>query len=155
MDARKGPALTGEIAMTERLKQIWAGFTETTTRRLTGKGVDNIVVPHRTDYAAADSEILPEGFEDPATRALAALKEEREARRKMFAGKRNRRARAGEAEAPAPMAAEMFDGGELIKGLKATAMRTERSELDYAAYLASAAGKAVLKKTKKKRFWIF
>jgi hypothetical protein len=141
--------------MAERLKQIWSGFTETTTRRLTGKGVDNIVVPHRMDYAAADSEFLPEGFEDPATRALSALKEEREARRKMFAGKRKRRAHGGQAESPAPMATEIFDGGELIKGLKATAMRTERSDLDYGAYLASDAGKAALKKTKKKRFWIF
>jgi len=141
--------------MAERLKQIWAGFEATTTRRLTGKGVENIVVPHRTDYAAADSEFLPEGFEDPAMRALDALKEERASRQKMFAGKRNRRALSGKAEAPAPMTGESFDGGELIKGLKATAMRTERSEIDYTSYLSSDAGRAVLRKTKKKRFLIF
>ena len=46
--------------MAERLKQIWAGFAETTSRHLTGKGVDNIIVPHRSDYTVDDSGFLPD-----------------------------------------------------------------------------------------------
>ncbi len=46
-------------------------------------------------------------------------------------------------------------GDELIKGLMATAMRTERSDIDYERFLTSDAGKAALKKTRKKRFGIF
>ena len=54
------------------------------------------------------------------------------------------------------MATRRFDGEELIKGLKATAMRTERPERDYGAFLASAEGKAAYKKfKKKKRFGLF
>jgi len=141
--------------MVERLKQIWAGFEETTTRRLTGKGVDNIVTPHRADYADEDRQLLPENYEAPSERAFAALHEALAAQKKKFGGKRKKRVRASEAGTPAPMATQVFNGDELIKGLKATAMRTERSDIDYPAFLTSDAGKAVLKKTKKKRFGIF
>ena len=47
-------------------------------------------------------------------------------------------------------------GDDLIRGLKATAMRVERPELDYSAFLASREGKAHYKKHKrKKRFGFF
>ena len=75
--------------MAERLKQIWAGFEETTTRRLTGKGVENIIVPHRTDYSAVDQEFLPEGFEDPSSSAFSALHEELAAQQNRF-GRKNK-----------------------------------------------------------------
>lgn len=141
--------------MAERLKQIWAGFEETTTRQLTGKGVDNLVTPHRTDYIDEDRHLLPEDFEAPSERAFSALNEELAAQKKKFGGKRKKRGKTSEAEVLAPMATQTFNGDELIKGLAATAMRTERSDIDYEAFLASDAGKAVRKKTKKKRFGIF
>ena len=54
--------------MSSRLKNIWAGFEETTSRHLTGGGVDNIAVPHRVDYTAEDESLLPEGFDAPPKR---------------------------------------------------------------------------------------
>lgn len=138
----------------ERLKQIWAGFSETTERRLTGKGVDNINVPHRMDYAEEDWRFLPEDFESPSERAFEALGEERAQARKKF-GRKAKSGQSAEPDAPPPMAQRAFNGDELIKGLRATAMRTERSYLDYERFLSSDAGKAVRKKTRKKRFGIF
>lgn len=138
--------------MAERLKQIWSGFSEATERRLTGKGVDNIIVPHRTDYGEADWQFVPDDYEPPAQRAFDALDEEiRTARKK--GGRRG--AQSLRPEEPRPMAQRTFDGDELIKGLRATAMRTERSYLDYERFLDSDAGKAVRKKTRKRRFGIF
>ncbi|MHA7873126.1 MAG: hypothetical protein ACX939_12310, partial [Hyphococcus sp.] len=62
----------------------------------------------------------------------------------------------GDASAPEAMAARRFEGEELIKGLKATAQRTQRPERDYGAFLASDEGKAAFKKfRKKKRFGLF
>ncbi|MHA7872507.1 MAG: hypothetical protein ACX939_09180, partial [Hyphococcus sp.] len=62
--------------MADRLKEIWSGFEETTTRNLTGRGVENIAVPHRHDYQAEDVALLPEAFEAPAHAAFTALREE-------------------------------------------------------------------------------
>ena len=139
--------------MGDRLKQIWAGFEETTTRHLTGKGVDNIIVPQRADYAAEDQSLLPEGFEGPSTRAFEALHAELAAKQKKFGRKRgpSKRAETGQGEE----ARASYSGDDVIKGMRATAMRTERTEIDYEAYLASDAGKAIRKKTRKKRFGIF
>lgn len=135
----------------ERLKQIWSGFSGATERKLTGKGVDNIIVPHRTDYAEVDWRFVPEDYETPAERAFDALEHEIKHGRK----KSGRRLAQSAPEEPQPMAQRAFNGDELIKGLKATAMRTERSYLDYERFLDSDAGKAVRKKTRKKRFGIF
>lgn len=145
--------------MDERLKQIWSGFQETTTRNLTGRGVDNISVPHRHDYAAQDVELLPENFEAPAQAAFSALRDELGRKEKKF-GRKKKQSDGASFDAgdtaPDPMASERFDGGELIKGLKATAMRTERPERDYRAFLSSDEGRAAFRKhKKKKRFGLF
>ncbi len=139
--------------MGDRLKKIWAGFEATTTRNLTGKGVDNIVVPHHTDYAEEDWQFLPEDFAAPSERAFNALNEGIKSSKKRFG--RKRASAPSAPEQPQPMAARAFNGDELVKGLRATAMRTERSYLDYERFLSSDAGKSVLKKTRKKRFGIF
>jgi len=144
--------------MDERLKKIWSGFQATTTRNLTGGGVDNIDVPHRRDYSVEDTQLLPEEFEAPAQAAFAALRTELESKAKRFgrSKKKPEASYAGMRDKPDAMASRRFDGEELIKGLKATAMRTERPERDYGAFLASAEGKAAFKKFKrKKRFGIF
>jgi len=133
--------------MAERLKQIWAGFEEATTRRLTGRGVDNIIVPHRTDWKAEDEMFLPENFNRPAQTAFDALHEKMAENQKKF-GRNKQKTRAAEKDAEAGAASSLSGGEELVKGLRATAMRTERTELDYQAFLASDEGKAALKKRK-------
>ncbi len=138
--------------MDERLKQIWSGFEAVTTRNLTGKGVENILVPHRSDYVEDDSQFLPEGFESPAESAFDTLRADLAAKRKKFARKRKSDE---ERRFDAPETATPFNGDDLFQGMHATSMRVERTDLDYVSFLASDAGKAVLKKNKKKRFGIF
>lgn len=138
----------------ERLKQIWAGFEGTTSRNLTGRGVDNIAPPRRVDYAAEDEEFLPEDFHGPAETAFAALRETLAEQEKKFS-----RNRAPE-HVPHPedmlTAPASFSDDELITGLRATALRTERAEYDYASYLATDEGRRSLKRyKKKKRFGLF
>lgn len=141
--------------MANRLKDIWAGFEETTSRHLTGVGVDNIIVPHRLDYAAEDESLLPETFDAPSAAAFGALREKLEKQEKKF-GRKARRGDRAAAGASSDLALQTFDGDELIRGMKATTLRTERPERDYQTYIASDEGKAVLKRhKKKKRFGIF
>lgn len=144
--------------MGDRLKQIWAGFEGQTERRLTGKGVDNIIVPARADYTADMEAILPDGMQSPAERAFAALREDLAAKDRKFSKKADRRAQRG----PAPMTPAQtppsahYMGEDLMRGLRSTAMRVERAELDYGAYLNTEDGKKALKRAKKKkRFGIF
>lgn len=140
--------------MDERLKQIWSGFEEVTTRRLTGRGVDNIAVPHRTDYVAEDIDFLPEEFTAPAEAAFSALREELGRKEKKFGRKKKQTSNMSAAEADGQT--QNFNGDDLLKGLRATALRTERPERDYQAFLSSAEGKATYKKLKrKKRFGLF
>ncbi len=146
--------------MSDRLKQIWSGFSETTTRNLTGRGVDNILVPHRTDYSSVDAEFLPENFSTPAQSAFSALRENLAKKEKLFSGKKKNTK--GDAALPSEaedfVAATAFSaaGDDLIRGLRATAMRVERPELDYGAFLESREGRALYKKHKrKKRFGLF
>ena len=142
--------------MAERLKQIWAGFAETTERNLTGKGVEDIIVPERHEYAALDDAWLPEGFEAPYSRAVGVLQAE-------LASKAKRRGRKSKTDASTYAGDEDIEAVDtsyaedaLVAGLRATAIRTERSFADYEAFLDTAEGKAVLKKTKKKkRFGLF
>ena len=142
--------------MDERLKQIWSGFEQTTERRLVGNGVDNITVPHRVDYAAADEAFLPENFDAPAEAAFAALRGQLEKQERRFSFKRRGRGKTSAGDGDNQSLEGPFDGDQLIKGLKATSLRTERPERDYAAFLSSDEGRAVLKKhKKKKRFGIF
>lgn len=144
--------------MTDRLKQIWSGFSGVTERRLTGKGVDNIIVPHRADYDTVDRQFLPDDYESPAERAFTALRADLAVKEKKFNRKKTKRAASAY---PAPHAnAERSDEqkwgqDDLNVGLWSTAMRVERSDLDYGRFLTSPDGKKALKRTKKKRFGIF
>lgn len=139
--------------MVERLKQIWAGFEDVTERQLTGRGVDNIIVPHRVDYAAGDEALLPENFDAPAEAAFTALREKLKKQDRKFSRKSRS---ASHAETPEQNLEGPFSGDQLIKGLRATSLRTERPERDYSAFLSSDEGRAALKRIKKKkRFGIF
>jgi len=121
--------------MADRLKQIWGGFEKTTTRRLSGRGVDHIVVPSRHDYQATDDSALPQNFTAPAEAAFAALKGKLSAQEKKFA--RKAAGRSGEAP-PAPLSPEAeFERApegarDLIRGLKATEARVSRRMVNYA-----------------------
>ena len=140
--------------MSDRLKQIWSGFSGTTTRNLTGRGIDNILVPHRSDYSATDEAFLPENFSAPAEAAVSALRENLSRKEKKFARKKKPSA-ALPTEPEPSVATTAFSaaGDDLIRGLRATAMRVERPELDYSAYLESSEGKALFKKHKRRKFF--
>ena len=143
--------------MSNRLKQIWSGFETSTTRHLTGGGVENILVPPRSDYSATDEAFLPENYNAPAAAAFSALRDNLGKKAKNLAGKQNDAAKLP-SEAEEHVAATAFSaaGDDLIRGLRATAMRVERPEIDYAAFLESKVGKAHYKKHKrKKRFGLF
>ena len=141
--------------MTDRLKQIWSGFEQATTRNLTGRGVDNIPVPPRTDYSPKDANFLPEDYSAPAAAAFSALRENLAKKEKVFAGKKNRADAALPSEAEDFVAATAFSasGDDLIRGLRATAMRVERPEIDYAVFLESREGRAHFKKHKRKKLF--
>mgnify|MGYP003701014089 CR=1 FL=1 len=143
--------------MTERLKEIWSGFSAQTERKLTGKGVDNIIVPHRADSDALDRQFLPDGYESPAERAFAALRADLKVKGKKVGRKREKKSAAAE-PARSPSAApdeKAWGKDDLNVGLLSTAMRVERTELDYRQFLSSDEGKKALKRTRKKRFGIF
>ncbi len=141
--------------MSDRLKQIWSGFSETTSRHLTGRGVDNIMVPPRTDYSPKDAAFLPENFDAPAAAAFSALRENLSKKEKKFSGKKKLADAALPSEAEDFVAATAFSasGDDLIRGLRATAMRVERPEIDYGAFLESKEGKAHFKKHKRKKIF--
>ncbi|HBK91860.1 MAG TPA: hypothetical protein DDZ68_09330 [Parvularcula sp.] len=127
--------------MNERLKQIWAGFEKTTTRRLTGRGVDTIIVPGRIDWRAEErASLAPEAIL-PAEAAFSALKTRLSAAGARAARKEERRAKADGrsfTEAPDPLGAGAPEAvRDLMMGLKATEARVERREIDYASYLAT------------------
>lgn len=143
--------------MSDRLKQIWSGFSETTTRQLTGRGVEDIPVPHRTDYSPVDADALPEDFSTPAAAAFSALRDNLAKKEKLFSPKKKNTA--GDAALPSEaedfVAATAFSaaGDDLIRGLRATALRVERPELDYNVFLSSKEGKEHFKKHKRKKFF--
>lgn len=140
--------------MSDRLKQIWTGFEETTSRKLTGRGVDNIAPPQRIDYSSEDEDFLPEDFHGPAETAFAALRDTLSKQEKKFSLKKAPEENAVPDDfltAPAS-----FNDDDLVKGLRATALRTERAEYDYGAYLSTDEGRRSVKRyKKKKRFGLF
>lgn len=148
--------------MNERLKQIWSGFEKTTTRRLTGRGVDQIIVPGRTDWRAEErASLAPEAIL-PAEAAFAALKTRLSAAGERAARKEERRAKAeGRSLAGAPDPIEAANAAaepvrDLMMGLKATEARIERREIDYTAYLATKPkGAPKLEAPRKKIFGVF
>ena len=140
--------------MADRLKQIWGGFQETTTRELTGKGVENIIIPNRTDFDAAEQQFLPPDFESPADRAFATLRQQLAEHEKKFTNRR-RDVDFTENMTP-PDDTGTFGGEALAASLQSTAFRVSRSEMDYGAFMESDAGKRALKRNrKKKRFFFF
>ncbi|MGD9799479.1 MAG: hypothetical protein AB7F91_05290 [Parvularculaceae bacterium] len=150
--------------MTERLKQIWGGFERVTTRNLTGRGVENIETPERFDYLAIDEDLLPKNFSAPADAAFAALKHRLSAAEQRAVKREERRAKAAGksfAAPPAPLSAEMAEASvpdsvkDLIRGLRSTAMRTERRDVDYAAFAAADPKLGARLKPRKKFFGLF
>ena len=129
--------------MSERLKQIWSGFEKTTTRRLTGRGVDNILVPSRADWRAEERASLAPETILPAEAAFSALKHRLSAAEQRVARKEERRAKVEGrtlSAAPDPMeAANAAPEGvrDLIMGLKATEARIERRDIDYVKWAAA------------------
>ncbi|MFN3958489.1 MAG: hypothetical protein ACK4NP_01090 [Parvularculaceae bacterium] len=130
--------------MSQRLKQIWSGFEKTTTRRLTGRGVDNIVVPSRVDWRAEErASLAPEAIL-PAEAAFSALKLRLTAAEQRAVRREERRARAEgrslSAAAPDPLEAANAAPEavrDLMMGLKATEARTARPEIDYVKWAAA------------------
>jgi hypothetical protein len=130
--------------MSERLKQIWSGFEKSTTRRLTGRGVDNILVPSRTDWRAEERASLAPEAVLPAEAAFAALKQRLTAAEQRAVKREERRAKAEgrslSASAPDPIeTANTAPEGvrDLIMGLKATEARIERRDIDYVKWAAA------------------
>jgi len=147
--------------MSERLKQIWSGFEKTTTRRLSGRGVDTIVVPSRTDWRAEERASLAVDAATPAAAAFAALKHRLSAHEQRAARKEERRARAdGRSLTAPPDPLEAANTApetvrDLMVGLKATDARIARRDIDYAAYLAANPKGALSLAPKKKFLGIF
>lgn len=147
--------------MNERLKQIWSGFEKSTARRLTGRGVDQIIVPGRTDWRAEErASLAPEAIL-PAEAAFSALKHRLSASEQRAARKEERRAKAegrSLAGAPDPIDAANTSAEavrDLMMGLKATQARVERRDIDYTAWLATKPkGAPKLAAPKKKIFGI-
>jgi hypothetical protein len=131
-----------------RLKQIWSGFEGVTTRHLTGGGVDRIETRSRRDYdASISAPVADHSVPSPAETAFAALRhrlsaaEQRQARREEKASRKSG-ARAMAAP-PAPLSPQMpADAApeavqDLVRGLRATSFRTDRSYADYPALAQS------------------
>ncbi len=129
--------------MSERLKQIWSGFEKTTTRRLTGRGVDAIVVPSRADWRAEERASLGAEAILPAEAAFSALKHRLTAAEQRVARRQERRAKAeGRTLSAAPDPIEAANAApegvrDLIMGLKATEARIERRDIDYVKWAAA------------------
>ncbi|MEX0645698.1 MAG: hypothetical protein WD076_10325 [Parvularculaceae bacterium] len=136
--------------MVERLKQIWSGFSGVTTRRLTGRGVENILVPHR-DHKGADA--APEGAPIPAPAAIAfdALKS------RLAAPKKAARDRSDDDTSPPPpaLAPESAAARDLIRGLKSTEARLARSERLYGEAVSMPEKKGLFRGASLKKRFIF
>lgn len=160
--------------MSDRLKEIWSAFERRTTRELVGRGVEGMEAPSRRARDADLEDLLPLDYAPPAEAAFAALRAQlktaearanRNARRKSARGV-DGAARAGFAVDPPPgplatdLSADMAghigapEGAiDMIRGLRATEMRTDRVTPTYAAYAASA--KAAGKKKRRKFLGLF
>lgn len=132
--------------MADRLKQIWGGFERETTRRLTGRGVENIVVPHAREWRG-ESDPLPEGIADPASAAFEALKARLAAQSK---GRRGGAYEETPGEPPIFSEVDMGSAHDLVRGLASTEARTRRTERLYGDALAAHGGRK-----RKKLFGIF
>lgn len=153
--------------MSDRLKQIWGSFEGRTERRLTGRGVENIQLPPRRDLASEMMEEIPNDVREPAEAAFAALRVRLTDAARAAEKNRGRRGNGTGAVTPSQqysasdMAPAFSYGAEdathdLVRGLKETALRTDRVEADYGRFLASdAKGKLRGEKRRKKFLGIF
>ncbi len=117
--------------MTDHLKEIWSRFEESTSRNLTGSGVDNIPRPvteemerHRSlleNAHEAASVPMPEGVTEPAEAAFAALRE----RLTSFDKKGKVQNRQQDLSVP------VMEQDKLTQDLKTTENLTVRREMDY------------------------
>lgn len=129
--------------MTERLKEIWSGFEGVTSRHLTGRGVDNIIVPHRQDWQAEDQQFLPENYPAPSYAAFEKLRTRLAEKGKKAEARARRRGETAEMAEMAPPPPDPAFNGELkpvrdlIRGLMATEARVARSDYDYADFLSA------------------
>lgn len=124
--------------MEDRLKQIWSGFEAATSRRLTGRGVDNIIVPSRQRWDAENEEFLSEDFVMPSAVAFETLKARLKAKEKKLAKGKRRRGETGDTPPPMGMPAsngEMQAAKDLVRGLMSTEARVARSDYDYVEFL--------------------
>lgn len=161
--------------MTDRLKQIWSGFEQTTSRNLTGRGVENIPRPdleemerHRTLLESAHraaSVPMPEGVTEPAEAAFQALKAQ------MTGGDpKGRRSKArGDTSAASSLDAAGEDNGrpstrlnavgfdqtQLFRDLKETERLTTRATGNYDQWMAAKAEERASQKKRKKFLGIF
>lgn len=151
-----------------RLKQIWSGFENVTTRRLTNRAVEHIVVPSRASWREEDAAFLPRNFEAPAEAAFQALKQ-RLAEKARHADRKEKNAFGATSDTELPdvayAAPESDAARDLIRALKATEMRTRRTDASYADALDKpkkglfggkrATSKAKSKPAEKKGFKLF
>ncbi|MEO1310329.1 MAG: hypothetical protein AAFV51_05085 [Pseudomonadota bacterium] len=142
--------------MNERLKAIWGGFEQRTSRELSGRGVDNIVVEHRRrEDAASPAPDAPDLAPAKAAMAelrtrLAAVEAERRASRK-------KRRREDEAAFADPTDLEDLEAefseddptAALRAGLAATDQRIRRREASYVEHRTQYAAGELRKKRKK------
>ena len=144
--------------MSDKLRQIWSGFEAKTTRRLTGRGIENIVAPHRSDEDRLSEQFLPKDFTPPSEAAFSALRlqlstMEKEVERSKARRGGGRRARQ---TFDASRQSGAHDAGEaaidLLMGLEATERRVERSTMSYGQFLASNAGGKLSESKKRKKF---
>ena len=149
--------------MSERLKQIWAGFADQTTRNLTGNGINNIHVPNRREWRADDAQFLPQDFEQPAERAFAALdyamanaaKKHAKNMRNTSAPQDSTHSAYGDHNTQARFAAAMDPRRALLASLRETDFRVLRREIDYTQFAATETEDRLKNKPKKKRFGLF
>ncbi len=147
--------------MSDRLKAIWGGFENRTSRELSGRGVDKIIVPRREnerrDYAPlAEDANLAEDLA-PAKAAMSELRTRLAASAaERSKSKRMRRSEPAEAAFDAADLQDLeadFGAGdptaELRAGLASTERRVRRRELSYTEHRTKFAQSELSRKRKK------
>ena len=135
--------------MTDRLKDIWNGFEESTTRRLTGDGVDNIPLPEQHfNWRGASDKPLPQDYAEPVRAAFDAFEEQLEQSAKRS---RRRKPTTTSFASDEPVAPQFYGHEDLAQSLASTAQRTTRRETDYATFSATDEGQKLYKAQKRKK----
>lgn len=164
--------------MAERLKQIWSGFEGMTQRRLTGRGIDNIIPPQARGFDADMMSGPIEGLERPADRAATALRAQilkagGKTGKNKASGARGNKALNGQHRGYGPSSqpghassdrridlsageASRFgapsEAMDLLSALHATEMRVDRPDIDYSTFIETNAGREFLGARKRRKF---